>query len=92
MFGIGISEIILIFLVIVVIIRPDDLPKFLRGAARFYAKAKMMYREIITAKDQIIKEIDDATTLDETTAPKAIDQGAEGQAETPANEQAEKKP
>ena len=65
MFGIGVSEIILIFLVIVILIRPNDLPKFLRSAGRFYGKAKKMYNEIMLTKDKIIKEIDTATTLDD---------------------------
>jgi len=64
MFGIGISEVILIFLVIVVLIRPNDLPKFLRSAGRFYGKARKMYKEIVDVKDEIIKEVDEATSLD----------------------------
>ena len=65
MFGIGLSEIILIFLVIIVFIRPDDLPKFLRSAGRFYGKAKKLYNELTQVKDKMLKEIDEATSLEE---------------------------
>ena len=64
MFGIGISEIILIFLVIVVIVRPDDLPKFLRSVAKLYGQIRRVYKEVVDTKDKIFKEIDEAITLD----------------------------
>ena len=95
MFGIGISEMILIFLVIVVIIRPDDLPKFLRSAGRTYGKAKKLYKEIIDAKDKIIKEIDEATTIEgitkttptaKETPPKAAATKAPAESNTPSAE------
>ena len=71
MFGIGFSEIVLIFLVIIIFVRPDDLPSFLRNAGRFYGKAKKLYNEIIQVKDRIIKEIDEADTFeDPKDAPK----------------------
>ena len=64
MFGIGFSEAVLLFFVIIVLIRPDDLPKFLRSAGRFYGKVRKMYKEIVSVKDDIIKEIDEAASLD----------------------------
>jgi Sec-independent protein translocase protein TatA len=60
MFGIGFSEIIIIFLAVVVFVRPGDLPKFLRMAGRLYGKAKKAYNELIAVKDRIIQEIDEA--------------------------------
>ena len=71
MFGIGFGEILLIFVIIIIFIRPDDLPKFLRSAGRFYGKAKKMYKEIIEVKDRIIKEIDEAA-LNETPKTTAL--------------------
>jgi len=65
MFGIGFSEIVTIFLIIIIFVRPDDLPKFLRNAGRLYGKAKKFYNELIQVKDRIIKEMDEATTLEE---------------------------
>jgi Sec-independent protein translocase protein TatA len=66
MFGIGLSEIILIGLILIVFIRPDDLPRFLRSAGKLYGKAKRTYNELITIKDRIIKEIDEAARLEDS--------------------------
>ena len=65
MFGIGFGEILVILLIAIVFIRPEDLPKFLRSAGRLYGQIKRMYKEIIAAKDKIIKEIDLPDHLDE---------------------------
>ena len=65
MFGIGFSEIILICLVMIILIRPNDLPKALRTVGRYYGKAKKIYNELIMVKDRILKEIDEAVTLEE---------------------------
>ncbi|MDR0554257.1 MAG: hypothetical protein LBG76_05605 [Treponema sp.] len=58
MFGIGLSEILIVCLVIIIFIRPNDLPKFLRTMGRLYGKARKIYRELASMKDQIIREID----------------------------------
>ena len=70
MFGIGFSEIILICLAMIIFIRPDDLPKFLRTIGRYYGKAKKLYNEIIMVKDRIIKEIDEVTVLEDKSENK----------------------
>jgi sec-independent protein translocase protein TatB len=64
MFGIGFSEILIVLLVIIVFVRPDDLPKFLRTAGRLYGKAKKAYTDLVSIKDRIIKEIDETAALD----------------------------
>ena len=63
MFGIGFGEILIVLLIAIVFIRPEDLPKFLRSAGRLYGQIKRMYNELLQTKDKIIKEID--TSLDE---------------------------
>ena len=68
MFGIGFGEIVVIFIILIIFIKPEDLPKFLRSAGRLYGKAKKMYNEVIQIKNQIIKEIDEAATLDAPSA------------------------
>jgi Sec-independent protein translocase protein TatA len=60
MFGVGFSEIIILFLVVIIFVRPDDLPKFLRMAGRLYGKAKKAYNELVLVKDRIVREIDEA--------------------------------
>jgi len=65
MFGIGFGEILVVLIIAIVFIRPEDLPKFLRSAGRLYGQMKKMYKEVIQAKDKIIKEIDEDVSLDE---------------------------
>ena len=65
MFGIGFGEILVVLLIAIVFIRPEDLPKFLRNAGRLYGQLKRMYNEVIHAKEKIIKEIDEAASLDD---------------------------
>ena len=65
MFGVGYGEILIVLLIAVIFIRPEDLPKFLRRAARLYAKIKRMYNEVIQTKDKIIKEIDEGDSPDD---------------------------
>jgi len=68
MFGISLPEVILILVVIIIFVRPEDLPKFLRSAGRFYGKAKRMYKEIIGITNQVVKEMNSIASLDEPPA------------------------
>ena len=70
MFGIGFGEILIVLLIAIIFIRPEDLPKFLASAGRLYGQIKRMYNEIIRAKDKIIKEIDKESSLDDTRESK----------------------
>ena len=63
MFGISLAEVVLIFVIMIVFIRPNDLPKFLRSAGRAYGKARKIYREIIGVKEQVIKEINNIADM-----------------------------
>lgn len=65
MFGIGFGEILIVLLIAIVFIRPEDLPKFLRSAGRLYGQIKKMYNEVIQAKEKIIKEMDEESAADE---------------------------
>ncbi|PKL09478.1 MAG: hypothetical protein CVV51_03590 [Spirochaetae bacterium HGW-Spirochaetae-7] len=58
MFGIGLSEILVLFLVAVVFIRPEDLPAFFRKMGKLYAEAKKTYDDVVAMKDDFIREID----------------------------------
>ena len=64
MFGIGFAEVIVILVVMIIFIRPEDLPKTMRTLGRFYGKIKAIQKEIMNTKDQIIKEIDEAASID----------------------------
>jgi Tat protein translocase TatB subunit len=65
MFGIGFSEILIIALVVIVFVRPDDLPAFIRKLGRLYGQAKRAYSEIVTFKDEFMREMDVAAALKE---------------------------
>jgi Tat protein translocase TatB subunit len=66
MFGIGFSEMVLIGLVLIIFIKPEDYPKFLRSAGRTYGKMKKFYNELVMVKDKILKDIDEIAALEES--------------------------
>jgi sec-independent protein translocase protein TatB len=65
MFGIGFSEIVLVGLIFIIFIKPDDLPKFFRTLGRFYGKFKKTYDEVMAVKNRILKEINETAALAE---------------------------
>ena len=71
MFGLGWAEIVVIVIVAVVFIRPEDLPTFFRKAGQLYAKAKDAYAEVIAVKDDFLREMDVAAMI-EDSEPKAV--------------------
>ena len=70
MFGIGLSEFFIIALVIVIFVKPKDLPRVFRFLGKVAGKAKAAYNEIVVFKDQIISEIDDAADFEKASPPK----------------------
>ncbi|HEY9053271.1 MAG TPA: hypothetical protein VIO60_00490 [Rectinemataceae bacterium] len=73
MFGIGFSELAIIALVLVVFIRPDDLPAFFRKMGKIYGQLKRAYGEITAVKDQFLREMDVAAALKEADKPENPD-------------------
>jgi sec-independent protein translocase protein TatB len=65
MFGIGFSEIVIIVLVVIVFVRPADLPAFMRKLGKLYGEAKRAYNEIISFKNEFMREMDVAAALKE---------------------------
>ena len=65
MFGISLPEVILILVVIIIFVRPEDLPRFLRSAGRLYGKARRMYKEIIGITNQVVKEMNSIASLED---------------------------
>ena len=47
MFGIGGFELILIFIVLVVVVRPEDLPNVLRKLGEWYGQLQRMYYALL---------------------------------------------
>lgn len=69
MFGIGFSELILLALVAVVLIKPDDLPGFFRKAGKFYGKIKAAYKEVVAVKDDFLREMEVGAAVGESADP-----------------------
>lgn len=68
MFGIGLSEFAVIVCIVIVFVRPKDLPVLFRRLGKLYAQAKRAYKEITEVKDQFVKSIEVAAA--ETEAEK----------------------
>ena len=68
MFGIGFSELAIIALVLIVMIRPKDMPAFFRKMGRLYGQIKSAYKEVAAVKDEFLKEMDVAATVEADSA------------------------
>ena len=86
MFGIGTSEFFIIALVIIIFVKPKDLPRVFRFLGKIAGKAKAAYDEAVLFKDQIISEIDGvaANFDDENPAPQPNENAHSGSAVNPA--------
>lgn len=75
MFEIGWAELLVIGVVALIVIGPEDLPQLFRQIGRFTGKLRQMGREFQRAMDQAAKETgvkDVATDLGKITSPKAM--------------------
>jgi len=84
MFGIGWSELAVIFCVAIIFINPKDLPALFRKLGKLYAQVKKAYDEIVATKDQFVKDIEEAAALEEKkeeqeTAGKTVAESAAAQ-------------
>ena len=81
MFGIGLSEFAVIVCIVIVFVRPKDLPALFRRLGKLYAQAKRAYKEITEVKDQFVKSIEVAAAETEAEAGKGgADPAGEGEA------------
>ena len=83
MFGIGFSELAIIVLLIMIVIRPDDLPAFFRKLGHYYAQAKKVFKEITAVKDDFIKQMDIAASVLDSDDQKAEDKKTEANPQAP---------
>ncbi|HWR11016.1 MAG TPA: hypothetical protein VN445_04305 [Rectinemataceae bacterium] len=72
MFGIGFSEIAIIVLLVIIVIRPDDMPAFFRKLGRLYAQAKKIFKEVTAVKDDFMRQMDIAAALQDEEKPKEV--------------------
>jgi len=64
MFGIGFSELLVILCIVMLLVRPKDLPKVFRTLGKLVGKVKGLYDEIISIKERIIKDIDEVAAAE----------------------------
>jgi len=67
MFGIGLSELFVIFCIAVLFVRPGDLPKIFRLCGKAYARLKIYYDELSSMKDEILTDIESEFESTETS-------------------------
>jgi len=77
MFGIGFSELIIVALVCVIFIKPDDLPAFFRKLGRLFAQVRKAYKEVTAVKDDFMREMDIAAAIQDADKAKAAEAKAE---------------
>lgn len=68
MFGIGFWETIAIIIIIIIVIKPEDIPKFVYRAGKFLGEIKRSYDiliNILKEPEQQIKKPTDAVIIDE---------------------------
>lgn len=68
MFGIGFSELAIIALILVIVIRPEDMPGFFRKMGRLYGQVKSAYKEVAAVKDEFLREMDVNAAIQDTVA------------------------
>lgn len=73
MFGIGFSELIIVALVCVIFIKPDDLPAFFRKLGRLFAQVRKAYKEVTAVKDDFMREMDIAAAIQDADKAKAAE-------------------
>lgn len=67
MMGLGLWELALIFLVVLIVIKPEDLPAFVRKVGAIYRKVRASLAEAESVRDAFLKE-SDAVLKDEDRA------------------------
>lgn len=55
MFGLSFSEILMVLFLIIVFVKPEDLPKLMRKAGHIYGQFKQIYYEFIDKFEDLKK-------------------------------------
>jgi len=73
MFGLGFTEIIIILVVILVVVKPEDLPKLFKKIGQLYRELKKTCSDVNKMKDEFVKLAD----AEEAKEDKKINESAE---------------
>lgn len=72
MFGLGFMEIIVILVVVMVMVKPEDLPNFIKSVGNSYGELKNTVTEVKKIKDDFLELADTETVKD---LPDALEEG-----------------
>jgi Sec-independent protein translocase protein TatA len=57
MFGINLSEFVVILCIVVIFVRPKDLPRFFYNIGKVYGQLKDTYRGFIKTRDEVLQDL-----------------------------------
>jgi Sec-independent protein translocase protein TatA len=57
MFGINLSEFMVILCIVVIFIRPKDLPRFFYNIGKVYGQLKDAYRGLVKTRDEVLQDL-----------------------------------
>jgi Sec-independent protein translocase protein TatA len=57
MFGINLSEFVVIFCIVVIFVRPKDLPRFFYNIGKVYGQLKDAYRGLVKTRDEVLQDL-----------------------------------
>ena len=77
MFGIGLVEIAFIFFVVIIFVKPQDLPSFLRKIGRLFGQARRAYGAVVAE----VKEFESIVNIPEHTISRNNDLEKKGGSE-----------
>jgi sec-independent protein translocase protein TatB len=55
MFGLGLTEIVVIVIVVLIVVKPQDLPSFFKSVGKSYGEVKKTCNDVKDMKDEFIK-------------------------------------
>ncbi|WP_320047734.1 twin-arginine translocase TatA/TatE family subunit [uncultured Ilyobacter sp.] len=73
MFGLGFTEIIIILVVILVVVKPEDLPKFFKRIGQLYSELKKTCSDVNKMKDDFIKLADEEEAKEDRDIPESAE-------------------
>jgi Sec-independent protein translocase protein TatA len=57
MLGINFSEFVVILCVVVIFVRPRDLPRFFYNIGKVYAQLKDAYKQLVRTRDEVLQDL-----------------------------------
>jgi Sec-independent protein translocase protein TatA len=57
MLGINFLEFVVILCVVVIFVRPRDLPRFFHGIGKVYAQLKDAYKQLVKTRDEVLQDL-----------------------------------